>query len=344
MKKSLIYLFFVVFLISIIFSLTGCDNNKNEVEVKTNNEIIDNSIEKKEQVEVKETEKSIEKTEENAYNEKNKYFAVLEGIELYTNEDNEQVKFDKTNKKVNYALLDMDDDKKDEMVIQINNEDLLILNLENNTVYGFEVVLRGLLSLKTDGTYIGSGGAESSRVLKSNFSKNVRTETVLAKHDIYDSVPDMIADKKVTAKEVEEYYNEFHKKQDVTFVEYKQDNSNSNNQKVEESKKLQFKEGNFIYKVSTGAENDGSIHSLKFQNGNVIWEDNYFDDSATGTYSINGDKIVVNFTLHKGFNQSTDSDYEEKINKSITYTIVSDNEIKGYEPYGDNKVVSFSRK
>ena len=134
MKKSLIYLFFVVFLISIIFSLTGCDNNKNEVEVKTNNEIIDNSIEKKEQVEVKETEKSIEKTEENAYNEKNKYFAVLEGIELYTNEDNEQVKFDKTNKKVNYALLDMDDDKKDEMVIQINNEDLLILNSSHSSL------------------------------------------------------------------------------------------------------------------------------------------------------------------------------------------------------------------
>ena len=49
-----------------------------------------------------------------------------------------------------------------------------LLNNEDGTVYGFEEVYRGLKDLKTDGTYLASGGASSNGILRDKFEKNKR--------------------------------------------------------------------------------------------------------------------------------------------------------------------------
>ena len=339
MSKKLILFIMAMLLTTSLFVLTGCSKNVEE----SKNELIENNekiVEKDNQKSELNKQEDSKNVEENKNIEQNIYFEVLQGKKNYINELNKQTTFDASNKSIKYAILDMDEDEKDEMVIQIDEEDYLILNLEDDVVYGFEVVLRGLLNLKTDGSYMASGGAASNGILKSSFSKNKRIETVLAQSDIYETNPYMINNKVVTESEVNKYFEEFNKKENVAFTTYEK---GSTNQKATSENDTSFKEGTFSYKVTTGAENDGSIHSIKFQNGIAIWQETYFGEYVSGNYTISGDKITVNYNLHKGFDQGTDSDYEEKINKTIIYTIVNENEIKGNEPYVSNIVETFKR-
>ena len=339
MKKKILFITIIMMLVASLFTLTGCSNNieesKNEL-IENKEETIDNNKQDSEEDE----QENAKASEDNRETKKDIYFEVLEGKRNYISELNTQVTFDASSKSIKYAILDMDEDEKDEMVIQIDEEDYLILNLEDDVVYGFEVVLRGLLNLKTDGSYMASGGAASNGILKSSFSKNKRIETVLAQSDINEANPYMINNKVVTESEVNKYFEEFNKKENVAFTTYEK---GSTNQKATSENDTSFKEGTFSYKVTTGAENDGSIHSIKFQNGIAIWQETYFGEYVSGNYTISGDKITVNYNLHKGFDQGTDSDYEEKINKTIIYTIVNENEIKGNEPYVSNIVETFKR-
>ena len=340
MSKKLILFIMAMLLTTSLFVLTGCSKNVEE----SKNELIENNekiVEKDNQKSELNKQEDSKNVEENKNIEQNIYFEVLQGKKNYINELNKQTTFDASNKSTKYAILDMDEDKKDEMVIQINNEDFLILNLENDSIYGFEVVLRGLLNLKTDGSYLASGGAASNGILRSTFSKNKRTEIVLAQSDIYDTNPYMINNKVATESEVNKYFEEFNKKENVVFTAYK--NGDLDQEKTTSENATSFKDGIFSYKVTTGAENDGSIHTIKFQSGIATWQDTYFGESVSGNYTVSGDKITVNYTLHKGFDQSADSDYEEKINKTITYSIINENEIKGNEPYGSNKAETFKR-
>lgn len=339
MKKKILFLTIIMMLIVSLFALTGCSNtieeSKNEL-IENKEEIIDNNKKDSKEAEQENTKTS----EENKETEKDIYFEVLEGKRNYISELNTQVTFDASSKSIKYAILDMDEDEKDEMVIQIDGEDYLILNLEDDIIYGFEVVLRGLLNLKTDGSYMASGGAASNGILKSSFSKNKRIETVLAQSDIYETNPYMINNKVVTESEVNKYFEEFNKKENIAFTAYEK---GSTNKEATSENDTSFKEGTFSYKVTTDAENNGSIHSIKFQSGIATWQETYFGEYVSGNYTISGDKITVNYTLHKGFDQGTDLDYEEKINKTIIYTIVNENEIKGNEPYVSNIVETFKR-
>ena len=70
-----------------------------------------------------------------------------------------------------YVFVDMDGDRKNELVINISNDYgyYLVLHYNGKNVYGFEFTVRSLMSLKTDGSFMQSGGAASSSYCKISF-------------------------------------------------------------------------------------------------------------------------------------------------------------------------------
>ena len=54
---------------------------------------------------------------------------------------------------VQYAVLDMDGDGKEEVLISGWTSDILVLHEENGNIYGFDFTFRGMYNVKTDGSY-----------------------------------------------------------------------------------------------------------------------------------------------------------------------------------------------
>ncbi len=157
------------------------------------------------------------------------YLEIVDGKKDYINEDNKETNISDYLKelnytgdiKVSYALLDLDDDTKEEMVVGFSSdidENYLILNMEDDKVYGFTESYRGMLNLKTDGTMTGDNGADNSQVYKMSFAKNKRTDIVLASMngDKY-----QINNKDATSDEYTNFIEEQSKKENVKFKEYK---------------------------------------------------------------------------------------------------------------------------
>ena len=74
-----------------------------------------------------------------------------------------------------FAVVDMDADGIPEVVLKLStgfDGSFEVLHYENGTVYGFNFVFRGLLSLSKDGMYFGSSGASDNSVLKASSIKD----------------------------------------------------------------------------------------------------------------------------------------------------------------------------
>ena len=99
------------------------------------------------------------------------------------------------------------------------DENYLVLNLENDKVYGFSESYRGMLELKTDGTMTGDNGADNSQIYKMTFDKNKRTDTILASID-GDKL--QIDGKDVSDQEFTEYIKSQANKENVEFKDYKE--------------------------------------------------------------------------------------------------------------------------
>lgn len=117
-----------------------------------------------------------------------------------------------------YAFVDMDDDGIDELIIYTTSDygAYVILHYENQEVYGYMIGVRSLENLKSDGTFIGSNGADSHEYLRMEFNKNeysIETEAVYDKIDkIY-----KINDTDVSEKEIKDYTEKWSKKEDVSW-------------------------------------------------------------------------------------------------------------------------------
>lgn len=241
--RNILLIILVVILITVVLIFVGSKVSENKVE---------------------ETEK--EKVEENVKNSTidEHYFNVLE--------DKEKIKYEIENEeiaeltiseilskselsqyltgKIDYCLLDIDNDKDNEMYLQIELEQepfIIVLNYEEENIYGFAFPVRGITSLKKDGTYIGSGGSETYGVNKMSFDKDKLIEISIASRDRETYI---INDKKTTENEFNKFMEEFNKKEDIQLVEYRgrTDNSNDlNNEKeiiesVENDYKTQYNE------------------------------------------------------------------------------------------------------
>lgn len=210
MKKKLLIILLVVLVVGVgLFVFRNFTNKPDNTEKKLSN---------------------LANNQENSKEDEDQiYFKVLKNEIKYVAEDNteklfkecmENYKEDTNGPKVKYALLDWDSDSKNEMVVMIesfNDGFYLILNNEDGTVYGFEEVYRGMEDIKTDGTFIGSGGASAFGVLRDKFQKNKRIQETLAEMDM-DKY--QINGKDVSEDEFQKYMDEFDKKENVEFVTY----------------------------------------------------------------------------------------------------------------------------
>lgn len=145
-------------------------------------------------------------------NYEKEYKNVINKTNTYQNEKDESITFDGNYTK--YVFVDLDKDKKIECVID-TGKDYLLLNYENKSIYGFNVSYDNFKSLKTDGTYMITTNAQDLSVRSSEFSKNVRTETIHATllNDEY-----KIEDQTSTEEQVIDYFKKFYSKDDVEWI------------------------------------------------------------------------------------------------------------------------------
>ena len=143
----------------------------------------------------------------------------------FIDEDNNEVYFkdfkiveNQTAKVDKYAFVDMDKDGTEELVIYTTSDygAYVILHYENSKVYGYMVGVRSLENLKTDGSFIGSSGANSNEYLRMTFNKNsynLETEAV------YDGTNKdyKINNANVSEKEIKEYVENWNKKENVSW-------------------------------------------------------------------------------------------------------------------------------
>lgn len=84
----------------------------------------------------------------------------------------------------NVQVIDLDGDGVQELILQWTPVgDYLILHLEKEAFYGWEIMLRGFETLQTNGIFIGSGGAGANKWLTLQFDHGSWQEEVLAEED-----------------------------------------------------------------------------------------------------------------------------------------------------------------
>ena len=150
---------------------------------------------------------------------------VMNNEEKFINKDNKEVYLkdfkiveEQTAKVDKYAFVDMDKDGIEELVIYTTSDygAYVILHYENNKVYGYMIGVRSLENLKTDGSFMGSSGANSNEYSRMTFNKNsysIKTEAV------YDGTDKIykINNEKVSEKEIKEYVENWNKKENVSW-------------------------------------------------------------------------------------------------------------------------------
>lgn len=298
MKSKLLKIIFInLALIGILLIFSGCEN-------KVSKEEHVNNITKNEQTENQNNQQE---------NVDDAYFKVLKNEIKYINEDNKETLFktymenykeSSDNTKIKYTIYDFDNDSKNEMIVMIeafNDGFYLILNNEDGIIYGFEDVYRGMISIKTDGSYSGSSGATSNIILKNKFEKNKRITETLAEMDMGKC---KIAGKDVSESEYSKYLEEFNKKENVTFTTYIEnydfnlENSNKTSSTTNTETQSSFKEG--VYKMTepslVGTEAEGFDTTITFKNGNVSFLEPYWGRKKYGTYSVQGSTLLINYT------------------------------------------------
>lgn len=277
----------VLMLFGMLFFLTGCGQNDSEEE---------NETEKTTNTGKKESAEDL-------------YFKVLNNEIKYISEENKEMLFSEYMKTfentssnasttISYALIDLDNDSENEMVVAIDCYDrfYLILNYEDENIYGFKDVGRGMISIKTDGTYMATGGAEVSAILKCKFDKTERITETLAESDTNSW---KVNGKKADNAEFLEYLTEFNNKKEIKFTTFKEnynfnfDSSNSNN-----DNKVTFKEGKYTMTKPSlaGTEAEGYDTTITFNSGKVSYIESYWGNKKNGTYSVNGDTLTIKYT------------------------------------------------
>jgi len=120
-----------------------------------------------------------------------------------------------------YVFVDFDNDSIDELVINISSDYGLYLVLHYNglDIYGYEFGIRSLLSLKTDGSFIGSNGAASTYYCRLTFEDNKANIVYTA---IKDSTMNQfeLNGKEASIQSINEYINDWNLKKSVEWIKY----------------------------------------------------------------------------------------------------------------------------
>lgn len=89
-----------------------------------------------------------------------------------------------------FTVFDMDGDGGPEVLIELSGTgDRVVFHYEKGEMYGFLVSFRGMKTLKTDGSFDGSGGADDSSISKLQFKDGTADYAELARNpadDVWD--------------------------------------------------------------------------------------------------------------------------------------------------------------
>ena len=138
---------------------------------------------------------------------------------------------------VKFAVIDLDDDGEDEIVLWLKNGmsdcGFEILHDQNGEIYGYTLWYRAFMELKTDGTFLSSGGAADSRIGKMSFSETGYSVTSQAySQSGYDSdneltVQYFINNESCSEDEFNDKINAQEQKADVEWYDLSENNVNA---------------------------------------------------------------------------------------------------------------------
>ena len=123
-----------------------------------------------------------------------------------------------------YAYVDFDADGKPEMVINISRYIgyNLVLHYNGKNVYGYEFDIRGLNQIKTDGSFVSSGGADSNYYCRLSFENNKVNIKYEAIKDSLSGIFELNG-KKVSIQEINEYINKRKLKENINWIKLAQE-------------------------------------------------------------------------------------------------------------------------
>lgn len=216
MKRKIIS----VFLVSLLsISITACSNNKSSASPVSSSKNINNSV--------MEAYKSVLQNKAEFYSTDNKRNVYLK--DFLTNKEI----YGTTFKLTQFTVLDMDYDKVPEVILELSVDNspfgFEILHYMNGTVYGYNIVYRGLESLKIDGTFWASSGAFDNECGKLKFNSNAYETDILgymksSQNSNGTIISYFINNKPVTKELFEAFTKEQNAKKDVNWYEFSQEN------------------------------------------------------------------------------------------------------------------------
>lgn len=237
MKSRIMYIL-LVFLLST--SITACSGSKSDLNLN-NSSSVNNSKNT-------DTSPSSDSKSENINTTNNSvleaYKAVLlNNAEFFSVDNKKKLSLNDflTNKEIygtilkvtQFTVLDMDGDDVPEVILELavdnNPEFYEVLHYMDDTVYGYNIVYRGLEGLKTDGTFQYSNGAADNGYGKLKFQSNVYETDIFGYMKSSQNNDDItisyfINNESVTKESYNSFIEEQGGKEDVVWHEFSQEN------------------------------------------------------------------------------------------------------------------------
>lgn len=114
-----------------------------------------------------------------------------------------------------YAFIDLDGDGTDELVVKCTTDYGLYIILHydssDDNVYGFSLGVRSFISVKTDGTFMASGGAMTNVINKVSFNKSKIHIEEIAVNDDLDKVY-KVKGESVSKQDADKYFADWYKR------------------------------------------------------------------------------------------------------------------------------------
>ncbi len=253
--------------------------------------------------------------------------AVLENREKFVTEEGETCYLNDyqmgdpvvTNPK-GYTFVDFDGDGKQEAVIYISESHgfYLVLHSDNSQVFGHVFSVRALQSLKTDGTFVGSGGAGLHYYHKMHFENN---KPVITDEAIDDELAEnyQINGKTVTKDEMDQFTQKWYQKQDVQwFMYFEEDNGTLKT----------FRDAGVSFQVPSGW---GALEQQGEDGRTCFFRDPTLGEQCQLTFSVTGSEYQ---------NNRTKSEYLEYLSERYEDVKISSYEQESLSGYEGTKIVA----
>lgn len=147
---------------------------------------------------------------------------VMRSHKTFVIDDNNKAKFNKLFVPKEYTYIDLDGDKKNELVVLTNDYsgEYVILRYFNRKVYGYRVGARSFLDLKEDGTFMRSGSAYESTISRIEFVNNDLNYIDIVTYDT-ENKKYTVDNKEVNRDELNKYLTEWNNKKSKEFITIK---------------------------------------------------------------------------------------------------------------------------